>query len=964
MSTVSGVLRSGIYAVISIFAAVNAAAATGSASGYGLNADISVTPPLLPQVVLINAQAPNPAANVTATGSDSQTTVGVNILSALLNSPVLSTGVLTGTANARLAGFSTDKVGATGGTDHSAVNVGLLSVVNVLSLSTGVIQANANATCVGGAPQLSGYSNIANLNLNVLNNPGLTLVNATVDASTPANDVLANVTLNVVNAVTGTVKVVANEQNTTAGTLTVNALHVQVNVDLGLAIAQTNVSLDVVIGHATAQMTSACAALPALALNASPNPFLRLGTGTYTATVTSNGVTPVAGPLTIIETLPAGLTFAGNVVGSGWSCSGSQIVTCSNSSSLGAAPAQSSVSFDANIGAGAANSVTNNATFAAANVPNCATSPSVFGCANINASVTTNVVGAPKVTATKSASASPLLVGVGGQSYAIAVTIANGPTTAPVTVADSLPTGITLSGAPAVSGGATLSGCNSSGNSLGASCQLAAGLANGTYTITVPITVAAGAVGAQGGNNKANLGGGGDPGCTAANSNETCDPSTPDVPVTTPSNLTVTKGAPTIANVGGNQYTATYQIDVTNSGGVNGTYTLTDTPAFPAGVTLTGISVSGSGGASPIANPPSMAAPIQISTSNVSIAGGNTTHTYMVVLKFVLGPSATTNLTCSPGNPNHGAFNTASITDGTGATIGSNSNCGDLPSAPSLSVTKTNDSGTVKQGGTTSYTVTLTNNGNADATGVSWTDDVGGGLTVTGITAGATSGATTNSGTCATQAPWGCSGITVAANGSVSYSVTADVTGAPGTDAVNNANIGGGGCTAGTPSTPANCSSTDTHPVIAVPDLMPTFTYDDVSYTVGGATDGTREVIINIMENNNVATTGQIQFYVPDSAGFTYLFGTGAGWTASSLVTPSLCANLNNADWTVTTQGAGTLFTSNVPIPAGGQSCVLIKSQADIAGTDADITVTIAPGSGGEVRTNNDSAVLSQSIQR
>ncbi|MBS0590386.1 MAG: hypothetical protein JSR65_07075, partial [Proteobacteria bacterium] len=209
----------------------------------------------------------------------------------------------------------------------------------------------------------------------------------------------------------------------------------------------------------------------------------------------------------------------------------------------------------------------------------------ITGSATGNSSGCGSLPNPPKVTATKTASASPLLVGVSGQSYAINVTITNGPTTAPIAIADTLPTGITLSGAPSVSG-ATLSGCNGAGSSsLGAACVLSSPLNNGTYTITVPITVAA-PIGAQSGNNTANLSGGGDPGCTAA-TGEPCDPSTPDVPVANPSNVTVTKGNPTIANVSGAQYTATYVISVQNTGGVPGTYTLTDTPAFPnTGVTL------------------------------------------------------------------------------------------------------------------------------------------------------------------------------------------------------------------------------------------------------------------------------------------------------------------------------------------------------------------------------------------
>ncbi len=190
----------------------------------------------------------------------------------------------------------------------------------------------------------------------------------------------------------------------------------------------------------------------------------------------------------------------------------------------------------------------------------------------------------PKVTATKSASANPLLVGASGQTYTIAVTIANGPTAAPITIADALPTGITLSGTPTVFPIATaLTGCPSSGGSL-TGCTLVTNLANGIYTITVPINVAAAAVGASGGNNSANLSGGGDPLCTSA-TGEACDPSTPTTAVSNPPNVTVTKAFSPNPIAGGGTSTLTITIANTAAGAVALTgVSLTD--SLPAGMTV------------------------------------------------------------------------------------------------------------------------------------------------------------------------------------------------------------------------------------------------------------------------------------------------------------------------------------------------------------------------------------------
>ncbi|MBK7503239.1 MAG: hypothetical protein IPI14_11965 [Polaromonas sp.] len=118
-------------------------------------------------------------------------------------------------------------------------------------------------------------------------------------------------------------------------------------------------------------------------------------------------------------------------------------------------------------------------------------------------------------------SVNPLVVGGSGQFYNITITIANSATTAPLLITDALPTGITLSGAPTITGGtstATLSGCPASGSNT-TGCQINSGATVGTIIVRVPVNVAASATN---GNNTANLDGGGDPACTAA-TGQACD---------------------------------------------------------------------------------------------------------------------------------------------------------------------------------------------------------------------------------------------------------------------------------------------------------------------------------------------------------------------------------------------------------------------------------------------------------
>lgn len=89
---------------------------------------------------------------------------------------------------------------------------------------------------------------------------------------------------------------------------------------------------------------------------------------------------------------------------------------------------------------------------------------------------------------TKTASQNPLVKGKAGQSYAITIAVSNGPTTAPTLINDTLPGGITTSGLVTASAG-TLSGCPASGAANLSGCSLAAGLASGSYTVAVPISV-------------------------------------------------------------------------------------------------------------------------------------------------------------------------------------------------------------------------------------------------------------------------------------------------------------------------------------------------------------------------------------------------------------------------------------------------------------------------------------------
>ena len=131
-------------------------------------------------------------------------------------------------------------------------------------------------------------------------------------------------------------------------------------------------------------------------------------------------------------------------------------------------------------------------------------------CASVTDTVT--VTSAPFLTVTKTVSQSPLAIGKLGQFYTITIAIANGPTTAPMTIADVMPAGITLSGVPTAPGG-VLTNCPATGSTL-AGCTIATNV-NGSVVITVPVIVGAAAASTTA-VNSATVSGGGDPTCPAA----------------------------------------------------------------------------------------------------------------------------------------------------------------------------------------------------------------------------------------------------------------------------------------------------------------------------------------------------------------------------------------------------------------------------------------------------------------
>jgi uncharacterized repeat protein (TIGR01451 family) len=116
--------------------------------------------------------------------------------------------------------------------------------------------------------------------------------------------------------------------------------------------------------------------------------------GVYTIGVDNNGPLDEPGPVTVSDTLPAGLSYV-SATGTGWSCGAvGQDVTCTRTGVLASGASTANITLTVNVAAAAAPSVTNTASVAGANFDNAA--------ANDSASDVTTVLIPDLTTSTKS----------------------------------------------------------------------------------------------------------------------------------------------------------------------------------------------------------------------------------------------------------------------------------------------------------------------------------------------------------------------------------------------------------------------------------------------------------------------------------------------------------------------------------------------------------------------------------
>ncbi len=546
-------------------------------------------------------------------------------------------------------------------------------------------------------------------------------------------------------------------------------------------------------------------------------------TGSFSIGSSNVGGVVTSGLVTISDTFPTGITPA-VPSGSGWNCAAAgQTVTCTRSDALAPGGNYPAIAVPVNVASAAPATLADTATV---------TNTSDVNAANNSANANLNVATAPDLTLVLSAT-SIFSQGGTGAFVLTASNIGGVPTTAAVSVMDTLPSGLT----PISASGPGWT-CRINGQTV--TCDRSDALAGGGTSylpIALSVNIAANAPLTL--TDNAVVSGGGE-------FNLSNDSATATVSVGAVSDLTVTKthtGSFTSLSPG------IYEIVVSNGGGMAtaGTVTLTD----PMPASLTPISVSGAGWTCSTASrtvtctrsdalaPGSSFAPVKLTAQVAAAFAGSVVNTVTVGGG---GESNTSNDT---------AQDTANVT-----------------AVPDLTISKMH-SGTGVRGGSIAYTLIVSNRAAAptDGTLVTVTDPMPGGATPVS----------------AAGSGWNCTiagqnvsctrrDVLGAQSSYPAIAIAATLSSSAPATIVNAANVAGGG-----DATPGNDQAQDTLAVIAKPDLTVTAKQNALFHR-GSAGAFTLEVS-NVGPSPTDGTPAVVTETLPP--GLVPVAASGAGWNCS-----------------------------------------------------------------------------------
>jgi uncharacterized repeat protein (TIGR01451 family) len=387
---------------------------------------------------------------------------------------------------------------------------------------------------------------------------------------------------------------------------------------------------------------------------------------TYKVDVTNNGLSDAAGPITIVDTLPAGFTFVSSPT-AGWSCTGTTTVTCTRAAAL---PVTGSTSVD--IVVAVASTVTGSATNSA--VASSASTDPVS--ANNTAIDTATVVSSANLSLSKGHTGAI----TAGSNVTYNLTVLNsGPSSAagPLSIVDTLPAGLTV-----VSASAGWTCAPATGT---VTCTNPASLASGgTNTLNLTVAVDAGLTGTV--TNTATVSSAtNDP--TPANNSASDGPNT----VSVSANLAVTKSH-TGAIVAGTN--VTYTVNVNNPGPSNAAGPITVTDTLPAGMTFVSTPTAGW----------TCAGTTIVACTKATGINATTSSAVALVVAVAANTSGSSTNSATASSPTADP----NLANNTGTDIAP------ITTSADLEIKKTHVGGIVA-GGSTTYNITVKNLGPSDA---------------------------------------------------------------------------------------------------------------------------------------------------------------------------------------------------------------------------------------------------------
>jgi uncharacterized repeat protein (TIGR01451 family) len=656
--------------------------------------------------------------------------------------------------------------------------------------------------------------------------------------------------------------------------------------------------------------------------------FTRGSAASYTIPVSNvSPYGPTSGVVTINDTLPLGITPI-SAIGTGWACSiVGQTVSCVRSDVLTAASSYPSITLNALVSQSAPATLTNSATVGGGNEANLL---------NDMATDVASVVSSADLSVTDSASPNPVAAG-SNITYTQIVTN-NGPSAADnATVVATIPANTTLVSIVAPSGWVCANpGFGGTGNVVCTDVNMPGStLAAFTLIVKVNSGTANGTVITE-----------------AVSANSATDPNTGNntatattVVGTTAPDLTVTNVAsPNPVQAGNN---ITYTQVVTNTGTTPAT-TATFTESTPANTTF--VSITPPAGWTCAAFPPTC--------TNTSVAGGSS-GTFTVVYKVVGGTASGTTITDTA------TVNAANQSFGSNSAIATDIVASATQADLALSTVATPSS--VLAGNNITYTQTVTNNGPAAATAVSFTEAIPANTTFSSVSAPV-------GWTCTVTTSVTCTNPSFASGSSADIVVVVDTAAATAAGTITATSS-----VSATTSDPtaANNSTTVATPITVACDLTVTNRGTPSPVAVGGTITYTQ-----IITNSGPSNCSTATFNEPLPANLTFVSAAvvtagGGTWTCPN-ASPVACTNPSvppgstgtiTAKYTVRagtpagtiiadtvtaattsrdTNAANNTATSNIPVASGTQADLSVTNSATpnpvTAGNNITYTQSVTNG--------------------